>query len=67
MSTMQARKLPVGAPKSDCSAERFSGTDLPLCAALLAVQNSTSTNALSTTAIWWAEDGWTGSCGVKIE
>ncbi|GAA5953348.1 hypothetical protein JCM8115_000502 [Rhodotorula mucilaginosa] len=36
---------------------------------LLAVQNSTSTStdALSTTAIWWAEDGWTGSCGVKID
>ncbi|GAA5871812.1 hypothetical protein JCM3774_000306 [Rhodotorula dairenensis] len=38
-------------------------------AALLAVQNSTSTPAEthSTTAIWWAEDGWTGSCGVKID
>lgn len=51
------------------AAAKVQRTELSLSTALLAVQNSTSTStdAISTTAIWWAEDGWTGSCGVKIE
>lgn len=44
-------------------------TYFPPSAALLAVQNQTitSSDALQTTAIWWAEDNWVGSCGVKVE
>ncbi|GAA6025302.1 hypothetical protein JCM8202_002684 [Rhodotorula sphaerocarpa] len=44
----------------------------PRCAALLATAgNSTdataaSSSTYSSTAIWWLQDGWTGSCGTSI-